>query len=350
MRAAAADRVGDNDPGDPVASPTTEFDFRRPSKLGREVSRGLELAHETFARRVGTGWGSELRAYVQIDPAGAAQLPYDDVIRSMPSPHLLVTARVPPLAGSIVVEMDLQLGMLLVDRLLGGVDDESLGGLRRPSEVEVELLGHLGQHAVHAVGELLAPLGCEDVRMAGVDTNPQLVQVAAPSDPALLVSFTVTVSGPLEANGTMSIIYPGQLQNQLLDHLAATRGSDAADRHVDAQVANDLLSNLGAAEVDVAVRLADSPVPAGLLHGLAVGDVLRLKHRVGRPAQAVIGETPFMDVHLGRLGPRRAAQVAEWHTHDEPPPTSRRLLSHVAGGLPAGDQAPEQLASPEDNQ
>lgn len=111
-----------------MAVTTSEFDFRRPNKLGREIARGMDLLHEVFARRVSTTWGSELRAYVQVEAAGLVQLPYDDVIRSMPNPNVLVVAEAYPLPGSFVVEIDLQLGMLLVDRLLGSVDNDSGSG------------------------------------------------------------------------------------------------------------------------------------------------------------------------------------------------------------------------------
>lgn len=332
-----------------VAS-TSDFDFRRPSKLGRDVSRSLELAHETFARRVSTGWGAELRAYVQVEPAGIAQLPYDDVIRSMPSPHLVVTAAVPPLAGSIVLELDLQLGMLLVDRLLGGEDDGRVGTPRRPSDVEVELLGHLASHAVLALAEVTAPMGAVDPRVAAVDVNPQLVQVAAPSDPTLMVSFAVTVSGPVAAHGTLSVIYPGQVQTQLLEHLASSRGGDQTEHRIEPAAAEGLLASLGAAAVDVAVRLHDSPVTARQLHALQVGDVLRLDHRVGRPALGVVDGTAVLEVHLGRRGPRRAAQVEGWHRDDGTTPTSSQLAASVwpsqdmPGTPPSHDDAADTTA------
>lgn len=321
----------------------TEFDFRRPSKLGRDVTRGLELLHEVFARRVATTWGSELRSYVQIDEAGIVQMPYDDVIRSMPNPNVLVTGEAHPLPGAFVVEFDLQLGLLLVDRLLGadGVGDER--SMRRPSEVELELLGHLGQQAVSALADVLEPIGCTDPRMRSVDVNPQLVQVAAPSDPAMLVAFQVTVSGAVEARGTLSVVYPTNLMSSLLDYLGSLR-TDPNDRRVDPAQAEALLGGLGSAPVDVAVQLSSSNVDAESLRVLQVGDVLRLDHRVGRPAIAVVGGQPVLEVNLGKVGPRRAAQVIGWHTEAEEPPASSSLLSNVAGPpalMPSSQEVPQ---------
>ena len=290
---------------------TSDFDFRRPNKLGREIARGMDLLHEVFARRVGTAWGSELRAYVQVESAGLVQLPYDDVIRSMPNPNVLVVAEPYPLPGAFVVEIDLQLGMLLVDRLLGSEHVNAIRGVRRPTEVELELLGHLGQQAVLALTEVLGTVGVTEPRMRAVEVNPQVVQVAAPSEPALLVVFQVRVSGPLEAAGTISMIYPTALMSALLEHVASLR-AEATERAIDLGETQALLAGLGAADVELAVRLHDSRVAAADIRGLAVGDVLRLDHRVGRPAVAVAGDTPVLDVHLGRVGPRRAAQVARW--------------------------------------
>jgi flagellar motor switch protein FliM len=319
-----------------VSLQTTDFDFRRPSKLGRDISRGLELMHEVFARRVGTTWGSELRAYVQIAPAGIVQLAYDDIIRSMPNPNVLVVGEPWPIPGAFVVEFDLQLGMILVDRLLGGEQDSSVRGLRRPSDIELELLGHLGQQAVMALSDVLEPVGCTDPRMRSIEINPQLVQVAAPSDPALLFVFNVTVSGPIEARGTISLVYPTSLMSALLEHVASLR-SEHTDRVVEPDEAMALLGGLGDAEIDVAVRLAESSVAAADLLNLSIGDVLRLDHRVGRPAVAVAGEHAVLDVALGKVGPRRAAQIVGWHVDEVETPSSSTLTPAIS----AADRLPQ---------
>lgn len=305
---------------------TSDFDFRRPNKLGRDIARGMDLLHEVFARRVGTTWGAELRAYVQVESAGLVQLPYDDVIRSMPTPNVLIVAEPHPLPGAFVVEVDLQLGMLLVDRLLGSVRSDPFRGVHRPTEVELEMLGHLGQQAVLALAEVLQPVGVTEPRMRAVEVNPQLVQVAAPSDPALLVVFQVRVSGPLEAAGTISMVYPTTLMTALLDYVASLR-AETTERAVDVGAAESLHAGIGTAEIDLAVRLRESQVTARDVRSLAVGDVLRLDHRVGRPAVAVAGGAPVLEVHLGKVGPRRAAQVAGWCVDIDPVPPPSSVLA-----------------------
>jgi flagellar motor switch protein FliM len=168
----------------------------------------LELAHETFSRRLSSGWGSELRSIVQVEPLGMDQMSYDDHIRSMPNPNVVLTVPVPPLPGSVIVDLDTQLAIQMVERLLGASPMPGVRTPRRPSEVESDLIAFLGRQAVAALADTLSPLLPVDPQLESVEYNPQLVQVAAPSDSALLLSYRVTISQGLDANGIVTIAYP----------------------------------------------------------------------------------------------------------------------------------------------
>lgn len=314
---------------------TTEHDFRRPSSLGRDVTRGIEHLHDGFVRRLASTWGSELRAHVEIAVDGIVQLPYQEAVRSMPNPDVLVTADASPLGGSLAIEFDVQFGLQLVDRLLGAGGD-TVGEERAPSDVEVELLEHVGAHAVASLAPVLGPLGCAEPRPTSIDLDPYLVRIAAPADPVLVVAFAVTVSGPMEAVGTLSILYPPALVGQLHTHLDSLR-RDPPQAPVDPARARALLGGLGAATVELTVELQPSAVPAGALRGLQVGDVLRLDHRIGRPAIASVGDVEVLDVAIGCVGPRRGVQVVAWHDDTEEVPPSSSLLARAA---------PKDIAAP----
>ena len=71
------------------------YDFRRPSKFGREHVRSLEVAHEVFARRFSSGVAAAMRAMLQLEPLSVDQVSYDDYIRSMPNPSVLTVVTLP---------------------------------------------------------------------------------------------------------------------------------------------------------------------------------------------------------------------------------------------------------------
>src|SRR5690606_37679645 len=78
------------------------FDWRRPSKFGREHVRALTHAHEAFSRRLSTALGALLRGLVQVELFGIDQMTYDDYARSLPNPNVNALVRLPDLPGDAV--------------------------------------------------------------------------------------------------------------------------------------------------------------------------------------------------------------------------------------------------------
>ena len=322
--------------------PAASYDFRRPSTLGRDVQRTLELGHETFARRLSSAWGAELRSLVQVEPLGVDQTSYDDHIRSMPNPNVAVLVSAPPLPGTIVVDCNVQLMLQMVERLLGAAPMPGVSAPRRPSEVEADLVTHIAQVLPLAIADALEPLleaGMQP-RIESVEFNPQLVQVAAPSDPTLLLSYAIGVTGGMEANGFLTVAYPGAVLTALLEILSARRARD--DRGAgDDRTRAAMQASLHDTQVSLAVRLDSSLVTAGDLANLQVGDVLRLDHRVGAPARGVVGGRDVMRAHIGRRGARLAVQVDQWMAPTPPPPPARRSTDNAQVAAPAFDRIPD---------
>lgn len=287
-------------------------DFRRPSKFGREHVRSLEVAHEVFARRFGSALGHALRAMVQLEPISIDQVSYDDYTRSMPSPNLVGVVTLPGMPGGIVIDMSVQLALQLVDRMLGGPGLPL--ELRRPTEIEKYLLRDIVGHAVDAVGEALEPLLDESPELAAVEYNPQLVQIAAPSDMVLLLSYRITVAHGVQSEGLLTLCYPSATLGPVLSRLDA-QGSGSAlenDPEADSEARRAVLDQLREIDVALSVRLADSTVAASDLASLQLGDVLRLEHRVGAPVRGCVADTDVLEGHVGLRGRRLALQITEW--------------------------------------
>jgi flagellar motor switch protein FliM len=290
------------------------FDFRRPNLLSREDVRGIEVTHEVFTRRLATRWSSRLRALVQADPVGFDQARYDDYVRSMPTPTVLGTIALPPLPGAAIVEMNSQLALRLVDRMLGGAGTGLGGGqdlARRPTDLEDALVRDLVTQAAAALQEALDPQ-VEGAQTLSVDYNAHQVQVAAPSDMVAVLTYQVSVTQGVECEGLLSICYPGTMLRPIIEHVQEhTLGGSKGE--VDQSAARRVLAErLDDIPVDVSVCLEDTEVSAGELARLAVGDVLRLDHHLGRPVVARVGEHEVLEGHVGRRGRRVALQVSGW--------------------------------------
>lgn len=295
-----------------VPRSVTPLDFTVQSQLSREDARHLEIAHEPFARSVSRAWSATLRALVHLEPIGVDDLTYDDYVRSMPSPTILAPVTLAPLPGSVVIELDLQLALVLVERLLGSKARESVLRVqtRRPTELEAALVRDLLQVATDGVASTIATVTAVTGELNGMEFNPQMVQVAAPSDRMVVLSYRVQVTGSVQADGLVSVCYPSSMLTPLLDGL---RQHPSTDGERSSPAVNPVVAErLRGVDVSLSVSLAESSLPASALAALSEGDVLRLDHRVDQPVRLLMDRRPLLLGHAGRRGRRLAVQIAGW--------------------------------------
>lgn len=304
----AADHGVDDD----VSVPAKQFDFRRPSNFSREHVRSLQNTHEVFLRRFASGLGATLRTLVQLEPLSVEQVSYDDYARSLPNPNVLGVIELPGLPGSGVLELNVQFALQLVDRLLGGrgvpVD------LRRPTELEAFLLRDILQHGVSALAETLAPALEAPPTLTALEFNPQLVQVAAPSDMVVLLSYRLSVAQGAAPEGLLTLCYPASTMMGILEAVTGHSLDEGDGPLQDSASAQTVGAALAEVDVVLSARLVDSPVAASDLAGLRVGDVLRLDHRSDQRVLGRVGATDVLLGSIGRRGRRLALQVDSWIT------------------------------------
>lgn len=322
------------------AAAVSAYDFRRPTTFAREHVRSLAVAHEVFVRRFASGLNSALRTVVQMEPVSVEQMSYDDYIRSMPNPTVLSTLTLAPLPAAAVMEMDVQLALVLVDRMLGGQ------GLpvspRRPTEVETHLLQELVGNGMSAFAETFQPLVEISPEVREVDYNPQLVQVVPPSEVVLLLTYQVTIAQGTRSEGLLSLCYPYSTLGPALHQLSSNLWLDPGVPASQSGPVEPLRDELPDTRVRLTVEADPVAVPARDLGGLQVGDVLRLGHPVEEPLAARAGGVEVMAGHLGRRGRRLAFQVTEWRAAPSPPrtPASPPAPATAHAAAPPWEPAP----------
>jgi flagellar motor switch protein FliM len=299
---------------------TELYDFRRPERFDGQAVRSLDAAHELFTRRVSSGLGSMLRAMVQLDPLTVDQISYDDYLRAMPSPTLLVSIGLAPLPTPVLLEINLELALALLDRLLGGgmnLDGSDLPAARRPTDLEGALLADLVAVVLPALEETLASFLPVHAEVLGIEHNPQLVQIASPSESVLLFTFGMRVTQGMTAEGLLTVCYPAGAVAPLLEHVASHLHAANLPASVDERWTAALAESLADVDVELRVTLDDSAVPARDLAALQVGDVLRLDHRIDRPVRGRVGDLDILVGHPGRRGRRLAVHVTSIATNPD---------------------------------
>src|SRR4030081_889983 len=191
------------------------YDFRRPDRFSKEHIRAIQNIHETFARVTASSLSSYLRSATTVSLSSIGQGVYYEYVHQLAKPTLVNLVELQPLAGRIVVEMNMNLGLAMLDRMMGGAGQVNV---RRNelTDIEMALLRSLG--STISAGLKDGWTAVADLQPVLVETvlNADLVQAALPGDIAALLLFEIHTLG---LSGTISICVPHPVIEPLMDRL-----------------------------------------------------------------------------------------------------------------------------------
>jgi flagellar motor switch protein FliM len=297
------------------------YDFRRPDKFSKDNIRAIQNIHETYARVTASSLTSYLRSATTVSLSSIEQVVYDEYIHQLTSPTLVNLVELQPLSGRIVVEMNMNIGMAMLDRMMGGSGQTSArrGEL---TDIEMALLRTLGATVIAALREGWTAVA--DVQPVLVETvlNPEVVQAALPGDIAALLLFEIHTLG---MSGTISICVPHPVIEPLMDRLNTQAWFSSSGRKTGAE--NDrmkLADTIREARLPVTVELGSTTVTLGELLEIREDDVIRLDR--GQEAELPVraGKRARFLARPGTLGGNRAVQVTGI------PPSLAELIQEIA--------------------
>ncbi len=290
------------------ATPITRFDFRAPHKIPPGFIREMLELHDTFARITADALTRLLKVPVTVDVIGAEQVSYDAYVRSMPNPNLITLVALDPLPGSVVLELSPQLGLILVDRMLGGPGRPVAP--RRPTPLEESLLATVVDHPIAALAETFAGVVDVEPRRIGTELNPLFANAAPPTETVLTFTFSVLIeSNAATARGLVGVGYPMAVLEPIDEAIRAAKWSET---RAERDATDDMQAILAEAPVEVVLHTRPTALKASDLWDLAPGDVIGLDHRADEAFLMSVEGTPLIAAELGRCGPNLAARIGAW--------------------------------------
>jgi flagellar motor switch protein FliM len=115
------------------------YDFRQPASLSPAELRRLRLHQEEFVRALAARLSIYMRLEFGLQLAGLQTISYRKFVGVLPKATHLSLFKVEPLRGIGILDIPLRLGLVLVDRLLGG-PAQSIATEHAFSEIELALL------------------------------------------------------------------------------------------------------------------------------------------------------------------------------------------------------------------
>src|SRR5689334_13194845 len=297
------------------------YDFRRPDKFSKEHIRAIQNIHETFARVTASSLSSYLRSSTQVTLSSIEQVVYDEYIHQLSNPTLVNLVELQPLAGRIVVEMNMNIGLAMLDRMMGGTGQVTI---RRSelTDIAMALLRSLG--ATISAGLRDGWTAVADLQPVLVETvlNADLVQAALPGDIAALLLFEIHTLG---MSGTISICVPHPVIEPLMDRLNTQAWfSSSSRKHGAENDRNKLAETIRDARLPITVELGTTTVTVGELLDIREDDVIRLDRSQEAELPIRAGKRARFVGRPGTLGGNRAVQVTGI------PPSLLELLDEIS--------------------
>ena len=269
----------------------TNYDFKRPERVGKEQMRALQTMHEGFGRNYGASLSALLRTVVEVKLTSVDQLTYSEFVFSLENPTCFNLISANPLEGSLILDINPSLLFPLIDRLLGGGVDGSVPGRRPLTEIELRLVSRITDlflSELRSAWENVIPLNLE---VTNVESNPQLVQIVPPNEVVVLVSFEITVG---QTRGMMNLCIPFNSIERIANKLTANSWVAFSKKPSTPESIQNLSDRISDSPLEVVVEMAESNISTNDLLSLRVGDIINTEKDIHRPLiVAVEGEQKF---------------------------------------------------------
>jgi flagellar motor switch protein FliM len=288
--------------------PAKLYDFRRPDKFSKEHLRSLRILHESFARMLGSSLTSYLSAGCQVRLTMLEQGTYDEYIQSLPTPTVIYVVGLAPLPGQAVVELNLPVARVVIDRLLGGTGAPS-PRTGEMTEIEMALLKTIGQFILSSLREAWANVVPLRPTMQEPVLSPELAQFATMAEATVMLVLEVSV---FKVTGTISMCIPYQVLQPVLESLtsqvwlggAQTRASENDSRE-------QMGERISQVTLPITAELGTMNMTVETLLSLAEGTVLRLGTNASGPLAIRVDDRVKFMGQAGLSGKNLAVQIVQ---------------------------------------
>jgi flagellar motor switch protein FliM len=282
------------------------YDFRRPDRIAKDQLRAIHLLHENFSRSLSSSLSAFLRAYVAVNLVSVEQLSFAEFTQCLPSPSCMITVKMRPYDGTCLLELNSSLVFPILEMLLGGSGRGTSKVNRQVTEIEQNILESIFRIILNDLKTAWQAVTPIEFLLDGHETEPQLLQVLAPTEAVVAISLEVRIG---ENTGMMNMGIPSitvKMLRQKFDQQWSMRRALSTE---DDQ--RRMLRLVQPSKVQLDVRLQGPTLSVEDLMALEPGKVLMFDFPVDRELDVLInGRTKYKTTVLAQ-GRKRAAQLGE---------------------------------------
>lgn len=281
------------------------YDFRRPDKFSKDQLRTLQMLHEHLARLLGTSFTSYMRTVVEMKVVSVQQMTYEEFTRSLPSPTCLCLFRLDPLPGEAIFELNTEVALAMVERLLGGQGRVTSDRTRELTDIEQTVLTRILARGLTSFRDAWHNVAEVEARLERLEMNPQFTQIVAPNQMVVIVTLTMKVG---DEQGFINVCLPDSLLEPVIPKLSAHLWF-ATGQKATAETVEALRRRVERMRIELMAIVGTANVRFGDLLALEEGDVIQLDSAVADPIPVFVGSKVKFLARPGVRGSRVALQI-----------------------------------------
>lgn len=283
-----------------------QYDFKRPERVSKDQMRALQTLHEGFARNFGASLSAFLRMIVEVKIAGCEQMTYGEFVAGLPIPTSFNLIDIEPLEGQICLDLSPLIIYPIIDRLLGGNNEELFIPQRAQTVIEMRLIGQVIHRALDMLSESWSDVAEVKFSLAETESNPQLVQIVPPNEVVIVIGFELKM---INRAGTMSLCIPYNVIEPLMDAVSAQTWFSSKGLKRTEENQKRVEATLHSAELEVAAVLANTTITVSDLASLSVGDLIVTEKPASSPMTLYIGGKRKFLARIGQINGTRAMRI-----------------------------------------
>jgi flagellar motor switch protein FliM len=284
------------------------YDFRRPNKFSKEQITTLSTIYENYSRIVSNYLSSLVRSTVKMKGVSIEQVTYEEFIRSIPNPTLLLNFKMPPLGGILLLEINPQFAFQIIELLCGGGKPARQMAVRELSDIELSIIQDMLKQVLNSMKEAWRDVIEVNPVLESLESNPQLNQTMSPTEPVALMTFVAEVSG---IQSFVNLCIPYLSIEKIVDKLDMQYWFQKENMQESKEYASVLKYRILSAKVNLSVLMGRAQISVEDFLTMSEGDVLPLDQFTNEPMYMYIEDKLHFKVQPGLYKGKLAVQVVE---------------------------------------
>lgn len=281
------------------------YDFGRPNKLSKDQLRTFQLMHESFARGVATSLSAYMRTFVDSEVVSTDAMLYEEFSRLLANPGILAIFSLPPLEGSVLLDVNPDIGFAIIDRLLGGPGIMPKQ-VRELTELEQPVIRRVIERMMENLSDTWSHVVQIEPQFEQLELNPQFTQLVPPKEIVVVIGLEVSMRG---ATGRLNLCIPYDVIEPIIPRISTHYLFSGGRRAAPPDQALELEQQITRLFVTVRALLGTASVSVAELLDLRVGDYIPLDTKVDGLLPVHVGTRPKFWGRPGRTGNRMAVEL-----------------------------------------